>query len=202
MAAAASSGDCSACTRRTFLKGVGATAAGTVAATGGLTAVATGQQSGGDSSVEVIDGGYEVEVTDLPNNTLENKIIRARGEVVNITARGDEFTIRNVGIQGPVAKGGNAGLSNRSLPPRAGRESFRTAISMTLATIACSSTLRMLAGSISRRRTSEKASKIRFTVLLLAMDRNSPSVEKTLAREGQFTSTNAILKERSIMHSA
>jgi len=110
VAAAADTGDCSVCTRRTFLKGVGATAAGTVAATGGLADVAAGQQSGSSSSVEVIDGGYEVEVTDLPGNTLENKIIRARGEVVHITARGDEFTIRNVGIQGPVAKGGNAAV--------------------------------------------------------------------------------------------
>ena len=80
---------------------------GAVAATSAVSSAASAQQSAG---VEVINGSYEVEVTDLPNNTLENKIIRANGAVVHITARGDNFTIRNVGIQGPVAKGGNAGV--------------------------------------------------------------------------------------------
>ena len=97
--------DCPTCSRRTFLKGAGTLAA--TAAAGGLTDVAAAQQNSG---VEVINGEYTVEVTDLPNNTLENKIIRANGEEVHITAIGDSWTIRNVGIQGPVARGGNAAV--------------------------------------------------------------------------------------------
>ena len=97
--------DCPTCSRRTFLKGAGTLAA--AAAAPALTSTASAQQSAG---VEVINGEYIVEVTDLPNNTLENKIINANGAVVHITAAGDDFTIRNVGIQGPVAKGGNAGV--------------------------------------------------------------------------------------------
>ena len=103
--------DCPTCTRRDFLKGAVATAAAGASATGGVADVAAAQEDDeGSSDVEVIKGSYEVEVTDLPNNTLENKIIRANGEEVHITARGDQFTIRNVGIQGPVARGGNAAV--------------------------------------------------------------------------------------------